>query len=131
MSRIAKIQNGVAVDFRIPAEFTPPDGETWVEASDYVQRLSGYANGVWSKPDGTPYTLADYARPVTKLTLKRRVTPTEWATIMAAISSNADTLENWNLATEIDPANPETAGMIAQLTGAGLLTTPLHVIFAP
>lgn len=69
--------------------------------------------------------------PITKLTLKRRVTPTEWATITGAIAQDPDTLENWNLATEIDPAHPETAGMIAQLTGDGLLMTPLHVIFAP
>lgn len=69
--------------------------------------------------------------PITKLTLKRRVTPTEWATITGAIAQNADTLENWNLATEIDPAHPETAAMIDALTGAGLLSTPLHVIFAP
>ncbi len=70
--------------------------------------------------------------PVTKLTLKTRVTPQEWATIKAAIASaGAETQEDWELAKEIDPAHPQTAGMIAALTGSGLLTTPLHVIFAP
>jgi hypothetical protein len=132
MSRIAKLTDGVAVDFRIPSEFTPPEGETWVDVPDYVQRGSSLVDGVWAKPDGQPYTLADYAAPITKLTLKTRVTPQEWGAIKAAIAgAGAETQEDWELAKEIDPAHPQTAGMIAALQDAGYLTTPLHVIFAP
>jgi hypothetical protein len=70
--------------------------------------------------------------PITKLTLKTRVTPQEWGAIKAAIAgASEDTQEDWVLAKEIDPAHPQTAGMIAALQGAGYLTTPLHVIFAP
>ena len=70
--------------------------------------------------------------PITKLTLKTRVTPQEWGAIKAAIAgASEDIQEDWVLAKEIDPAHPQTAGMIAALQGAGYLTTPLHVIFAP
>jgi hypothetical protein len=132
MSRIAKLTEGVAVDFRIPGEFTPPEGDTWVDVPDYVQRGSSLVNGAWIKPDGQPYTMSDYAVPITKLTLKTRVTPQEWGAIKAAIAgASEDIQEDWTLAKEIDPQHPQTAAMIAALQGAGYLTTPLHVIFAP
>lgn len=68
--------------------------------------------------------------PVTKLTIKRRVRPEEWAAIKAAIASDADAMEEWNLATVIEPDNPRTVAMIEALTGAGLVTTPTATIFA-
>ncbi len=77
MNRIAKIVNGVAVDFRIPSEFTPPDGETWVASPDYVQRLSLYSNGAWCKPDGSPYTDSEQQTVSTQLSLYSRLSAAE------------------------------------------------------
>jgi hypothetical protein len=128
-------------EFRmLVSDDTPTDaGRTreWVptdppEANDGFQVVEGPPDVTETQVLQTWQQVALPLVPVTKLTIKRRVTPTEWATLKAAIAqADADTQEDWNEATEIEPANPKTAAMIEQLTSAGLLTTPLHVIFAP
>jgi hypothetical protein len=39
--------------------------------------------------------------------------------------------KRWHRAIEIDPNDPETAAGLAALVAMGVITTPLHVIFAP
>jgi hypothetical protein len=87
---------------------TPDGGATWYRGGQLV---------------------AAELKPITKLKLKERVTTQEWAAIKAAIASDAEASENWNLAQEIDAAHPQTAAMIAALQQAGHLTTPLWQIF--
>ena len=107
----------------VPAGWTPPAGSSAVPVAELPEGWE------WeTPPNNEPQMLA----PITKLTLKTRVTPQEWGAIKAAIAgASEDIQEDWTLAKEIDPQHPQTAAMIAALQGAGYLTTPLHVIFAP
>jgi hypothetical protein len=67
--------------------------------------------------------------PVTKLDIKSRVTPSEWAALKAAIATDPDAAENWELANSIDPDHPQTKQVIAYLQANGALTTPLWEVF--
>lgn len=69
--------------------------------------------------------------PVTKLTLKRRVSPEEWGALQLVLSQNPSLKEDFELASEIDPLHPATAATIDALYAADMLTTPRWVIFAP
>jgi hypothetical protein len=105
---------------------TPPQAEDGMRA---IETAPAY-DGVTFTQSWTQVPLPQV--PISKLTLKTRVTPQEWGAIKAAIAgAGAEVQEDWELAKEIDPQHPQTAGMIAALQGAGYLTTPLHVIFAP
>lgn len=68
--------------------------------------------------------------PVSKYTIKKRVSPTEWAALKAAIASDADAQENWDITQDIDPEHPQTQAVISYLQAQGQLTTPLWQIFA-
>ena len=83
MNRIAKLVGGVAVDFRISTEFTPPDGETWVEVADYVQRGSSLVDGAWIKPDGQPYTDEEMQVTASQLTIWQGLTTSERRSLRA------------------------------------------------
>jgi hypothetical protein len=67
--------------------------------------------------------------PVTKLDIKSRVTSSEWAALKAAIATDQDAAENWELANTIDPEHPQTQQVIAYLQSNGALTTPLWKVF--
>jgi hypothetical protein len=104
------------------------EGHQVVDGPLEITRENGVPVAVSTSWVETPLLLA----PITKLTLKTRVTPQEWGAIKAAIAgASEDIQEDWTLAKEIDPQHPQTAAMISALQGAGYLTTPLHVIFAP
>lgn len=66
---------------------------------------------------------------VTKYQLKNRITAEEYSAIRAAIAEDPDRQDDWEITTEIDPANPKTIAMMQALTAAGVLTTPVHQIF--
>jgi hypothetical protein len=68
--------------------------------------------------------------PVSKYKIKTRVTEDEWAALKAAIASDADAQENWDITQEIDPEHPQTQAVISYLQSQGQLTTPLWQIFA-
>lgn len=77
--------------------------------------------------------------PATRMTIKRRVSSQEWAGIKAVIAqlaasedpANQAIAEDWDMATEIDPNDPQTAAVISNLVALGILVTPLPTIFAP
>jgi hypothetical protein len=83
MSRIAKIVGGRAIEFRIPAEFTPQQGETWIDAPDWAQRNSIVDGNTWLHPDGRAYTAEEMRYAIAPLTLLDRLTATELKVVIA------------------------------------------------
>ncbi len=75
--------------------------------------------------------------PVKKLTIKARVRESEWAGLKAMLAAarvsdvpqEREIAEEWDDASVIDPADAKTQAVLASLTEAGILTTPLSVIF--
>lgn len=125
MNTKATIQDGVIVNLRPFAEAAESD----IGVPDYVRindttpdnGVTFYRNGTLVQP-----TLV----PVSKYKIKTRVTEDEWAALKAAIASDADAQENWDITQEIDPAHPQTQQVISYLQSQGQLSTPLWKIFA-
>lgn len=100
------------------AEWSPPEGCATLAAGDYeiAGRLQG---GVY-----TPPLVAQPAPPsppmptsCTKLGLKRAFDELgQWSAVKAAIASNANTQEEWDLAIEIKRTDTLVQGMIAALS---------------
>jgi hypothetical protein len=125
MSRYATIVGGVV---GVPRSYGEKDPGS-VEIPDYVTKGDTTPDGgqTWYRGG----VLVDPVLvPVTKLDIKRRVTPQEWAALKAAIASDADAQENWDIAQEIDPSHPQTQQVISYLQSQGQLSTPLWKIFA-
>jgi hypothetical protein len=81
----------------------------------------------WLAAGGIPYAWVEMPPPVptscTKLGLKRAFDELgQWAAVKAAIASNPDTQEEWDLAIEIKRTDSLVEGMIAALD-----LTPLQV----
>jgi hypothetical protein len=75
----------------------------------------------WLAAGNTPVPYVAPPAPVptfcTKLGLKRAFDELgQWATVRAAIAANANTQEEWDLATEIKRVDPLVQGMIAALS---------------
>lgn len=118
-----RIENGVVVNI------TNAHLDGYVEGTEYVWAgdttpdggVTFYRNGTLVQP-----TLV----PVSKYKIKTRVTEDEWAALKAAVASDADAQENWDITQEIDPAHPQTQAVISYLQSQGQLSTPLWKIFA-
>jgi hypothetical protein len=123
MNSRALIKNGVVVNVLVASE--SDFGllcNDWVRIGDTTpdNGVTFYRHGELVMPALVP---------VTKLDIKSRVTPSEWAALKAAIATDPDAAENWELANSIDPDHPQTKQVIAYLQASGALTTPLWEVF--
>jgi hypothetical protein len=100
----------------------PPDVPGGSVLISGLELSGGLVRRVWSLSDIPLVT-------VTKLDIKSRVTPSEWTALKAAIATDPDAAENWELANSIDPDHPQTKQVIAYLQANGALTTPLWEVF--
>lgn len=120
----AVINNGVVGQIRSATDGAPGS----VLVPDYVREGDTFENGKYLRGG---IEIVPLLYPVTKLDIKSRVTAQEWTALKAAIATDPDATENWELANTIDPEHPQTKQVIAYLQSQNALTTPLWEIFAP
>jgi hypothetical protein len=126
---IAKIVDNVAVDIRVTPEFTPPEGETWVESPAWLLPRSLYNGGAWTKPDGSPYTDEEQQIVSTQLSLYSRLTAGERRALRAmantegAAGDAALQVEGaFFSAVETESRDPQTRALIGAAIQLGVLS---------
>ena len=128
MTTIARIVDGIVVDIRVSPEFTPPDGQTWVECPTWVQPRSLYNGGVWRRPDGQPYSDAEMQTVATQLSIWQSLTSAERRALWSMADLEGPVGDTALLilgalmsATETESRNPATKQLIGAAMQLGIV----------
>ena len=97
-----------------------PDGTISITDDQWLDLISNQGKRRWTgvavEPYEPPQPPPIVPSSATKLGLKRALTEIgQWASVKAAIGSDPDLQEDWDLATEIRRSDPLTQAMIASL----------------